>query len=311
MQFSDPNANMYGYGGDSGMPYMGVTRQPRRQSRRGGCLRGLLVLILIVVVLAFLGHLALGLSIGNGPTVIPVSTSPTVIIEASLTSSDDANLIHIHGGGPAGQISVQTALLLNLPLGFAMSYQESSDHSVVIMDMDSLGGDGTLNVTVPTGSAVKITSNADPILVENVTGQMDVTTDSSTLVIQNSTLSALSLAQSNSGTIKLLNVTLSGSTNVDNNSGDIVFQGSVENGTNQFTANGGLLAVTLLSGTSTHIDATTNAGNITSTLPGAKVQQSASGSGSELHTQVGTSPLASLTLANNQGNITINEQGGL
>jgi hypothetical protein len=302
---------MYGYGGDSGMPYMGVTRQPQRRSRRGGCLSGLLVLILIVVVFAFIGHLALGFSIGNGPTVIPVSTSPTVIIEAQLTSSDDANLLHIHGGGPAGQISVQTAMFLNLPLGFAMGYQESSDHNVVILDMDSLGGDGTLNVTVPTGSAVKISANSDPILVENVTGQLDLATDSSTLVIQNSTLTALSFAQSDSGTIKLLNVKLSGSTNVDNDSGDIVFQGSVENGTNQFTENNGELDVTLQAGTATHIDATTNQGNITSTIPGAKAQQSTEGGGLELHTQVGTSPLASLTLDNNQGNITINEQGGL
>lgn len=292
MQFSDPNANSYGYDsfGNSGMPYMGMGQQRRRAPGRGrlGCLATLLVLFL----LGWLASALIGLSLVWGPTVIPVSSHPTLIVESDVYNNSVINkpVLHIHAGGPSGQIIIRPDRLLNIPFGFPERYQESSDHKTVIYDYDlPIDAGGTFDITVPALTDLKVDTNSWGLQVEGVTGQMILTTNSGALTVSNCHLSGPSLLRSNGGAI--------------------TFQSTLDpGGIAQFDNNSGPITVNLPQSANVHLDAAATNGTITSNISQASVQPS--GSGAELHTDLGAAPRAILSLFNNQGTITINEQGG-
>ncbi len=292
MQFSDPNANLYGDNayGNAGMPYVGV-QQRRRRNRGRGCLGCFATLLLIVLVGWLVSSLA-GLPLVWGPTVVQVGPHPTLIIESQVYDQSVINkpLLHIYAGGQNGQIRIQPVRPLGIPFGLPELYQESSDHETVIYDYN-LSGDqaGTFDITVPALTDLKVDTNSWNVLVEGVTGQMVLTSNSGSLTVNNCQFTGPSLLRDNNGAI--------------------TFQGTLDpHGTTRFDDNGGPILVKLAQSANVHLDAITNAGSITSTLPQTRVQSSVSGF--ELHADMGTAPRATLTLSNNQGNITLNPQGG-
>lgn len=310
MQFSDPNAGLFGDGspynapyGNTGMPYMGG--QPGRRVRRRGCLGCLVPLVVILAIFA-LFNFGFGLTFHWGPTVIQVSANPTLVL-ASIHNPHST--IHIHAGGNNGQIVIQPIRPLNLPFGLAESYQQTSDHQTVIYD---LGSDvaGVFDITVPAQTNLKLDANDASLLVDGITGQMHLETNSGTLIVNQSTIIGPSLLRSNSGKIQATQDHLSGEVTVDNNSADTVFQGTLDPvGSYRFTGNGGSLGLTLPPNTAVQVNASTISGSINSNIAGAKAQTTVSGFA--LQAALGTAPRAQLTLYNNAGSITINEQGGL
>jgi hypothetical protein len=311
MQFSDPNANLFGDGtpygspgasspyGNMNMPYMGQTV---RRRRRRGCLGCLILLLFVVLLLAGIAF-AWNITIIEGPTVIKVGAHPTLIIESA---SNPRSVIHIHTGA-SGQIAIQPLRPLNLPFGPPETYQVSSDQQTIIYDLAPTLS-GIFDITVPPQTDLKIDANDASVLIEGVSGQMALVTNSGLLTVQHCHVQGPSLLRNNSGVINVLHDQFSGSVDIDNNSGDLTFQGGLDAaGTYHFTENGGLLTVTLPVNSAAHIDASTPNGSIISSLPGTKVQQGASGS--ELHTDLGTAPRGQLTLYNNGARIMVNEQG--
>lgn len=311
MQYSDPNANPFGYGspydspygGSGGMPYMGG--QVRRRGRRWGCLGlGCLVPLVIAGLLFALFSFGFNWSPHTGPTVIPVGPNPTLVVESV---SNAHTRLSIHAGTNNGQIIIQPPSQFNF--GGPELYQETRDHQTVIYDLD-LNVSGTFDITVPAHTNLQVNASQVATTVEGITGQMHLETLNGTLTVNNDTLTGPSLLRSNSGEIHATGVHLSGQVTVDNNQAGITFQGTLDPaGSYAFSGNGGAITLTLPQNSALQINAATNSGSITSNIPGVKAQPS--NSGFVLQAGVGGSPRAQLTLYNNSGSITVNEQGGL
>lgn len=282
--------------------------QPGSQYRRRGCLRylgclvPLVILALVLAMVSFIGNI----TVSWGPTVIKVGAHPTLVVESQ---ANQHTTIHIHAGGPDGQITLQSPRLFNLPFGFSDTYQRTSDTQTVIYDLP-VNVAGIFDFTVPAQTDLKVDTNDASVLIEGVTGQITAITNSGSLTVQRCNLTGPSLLQSNSGDLKALQDHLSGSVTLDNNSGSLTYQGSLDPAGNyHFSGNGQPITLTLPLNSAVHIDATTNSsGSITSNLPGARVQNGTTGP--ELHADLGTAPRAQLSLYNNGGSITVNEQGG-
>ncbi len=312
MQFSDPNAGFSGDNspynmsyGNVGMPYMGEQPGKRFSRRRRGCL-GCLVPLLILLAISGLLTLGCGLAFHWGPTTIQVGANPTLLLES--VSNPDSQ-IFIHAGTNNGQISIQPVRPLNLPIGLAENYQETGDHRTVIYDLGS-NVSGTFDITVPAQTNLKIDTNNASLLVNGITGQMHLETNSGTLIVKNSTINGPSLLRSNSGEIQASQDHLNGPVTFDNNSAGITFQGTLAPaGTYRFTGNGGSIGLTLPQNAAIGVSASTNNGQISSNIAGVKAQTSTIGF--TLQANLGTTPRAQLILYNNGGSITINEQGGL
>ncbi len=308
MQFPDPNAGLSGDGPPynfAGIPYID---QPRGQYRRRGCQRylgclvPLLIILLILAGVSFIGNI----TVSWGPTVIKVGAHPTLIVESQ---ANEHTTIHIHVGDPGGQITLQSPHLFNLPFGFSDAYQKTGDAQTIIYDLPPTVS-GIFDFTVPAQTDLKVDSNNASVLIEGVTGQMTVMTISGSLTVRHCNLIGPSLLRSNSGELKALEDHLSGSVALDNNSGSLTYQGSLDPaGSYHFTGNGQPITLTLPLNSAVHIDATTlNSGSITSNIPGVKAENASAGQA--LHADLGTAPRAQLSLYNNGGNITVNEQGG-
>lgn len=302
MQFSDPNPEI-----SRGSPFRRQQRQRVPFRRYIGCLSTLLILALIIALIGFIWNL----SITWGATVIQVGAHPTLIVKSEGYNPSVINptVIHIHSGGSNGQIVLKTTRPLNIPFGFSEIYQVSSDHRTVIYDVDPTAT-GTFDITVPAQTDLKVDTNSAILQVEDVTGQMVLTTNSGALTLKNAHVSGPSLLRSNTGAISALQDQLSGSVTMENSDAAITFQGSLDPfGVYRFTGYDKPISVTVPQSTAMHIDATTiNKGTITSNFPGVKAQSLYSGF--DLHTDVGAAPRAVLSLHSNGGSITINQQEG-
>lgn len=304
MQFSDPNAGLFGDGspyGNVGLPYRGQ----RRRYRGRGCLGCLIPLFVIAVVLALISF-AWDLTINWGPTIIKVGAHPTLVIE---NVNNPHSQIHIHAAGSKGQIVIQPNRPLNLPFGLSESYQISNDQQTVVYDL-GIDVSGIFDIAVPAQTNLKVDANNAALLVEGITGRMTLVNNSGSLTVKNCNIVGPSLIQGNSGEIQTLQDHLNGSVIFDNNSAGITFQGALDPlGNYHFTGNGGSITLTLPQNTAANIDASTlNSGSITSNFPGVKAQSS--NNGFVLHANIGATPRAQLTLYNNGGSITVNGQGG-
>lgn len=290
MQFPASNADIYGqnpFGNGRNM----AAQQRARQSPLRGCL-GCLAPVLILVCLGGVVSILFGVRLIGGPTVIQVGSHPTLIVESDAYSNlvIDKPVLHIHAGGPSGQILIYPHHLLGIPFGFPEIYHEASDHQTVIYDYNAQpNATGTFDITVPAQTNLKVDTDNWSVQVEGITGQMVLTSNGGDLTVTNCHLSGPSLLRDNSGAISL--------------------QGLLDpTGTYQLANNSGPITATLPQSAHVHIDAATTSGAITSTVPQTKVQQGTSGA--NLHTNVGTVPRAGLALSNNSGSITINDQGG-
>lgn len=308
MQFSNPNAGPFSDGSPYDSPYGGAGPMPsmggQRTRRRGrGCLGCLGSLVLLVVLFALISY-GFGLTFHWGPTTIQVGSNPTLVVESV---SNPHSQLFIHAGPTNGQIVIQPVRPLNFPFGLAERYWETNDQQTVIYDL-GINASGTFDITVPAQTNLKVDTNNAALLVDGITGQMHLETNSGNLIVKNSTLLGPSLIRSNGGDLQATRDHLHGSVTFDNNSAGITFQGSLDPAGNyHFTCNGNPITLTLPQNTAVQVNASTNGGSINSTIPGARAQQS--GSGFALQASLGTAPRAQLTLYNNGGSITLNEQG--
>jgi len=242
--------------------------------------------------------------IHTGPTVIQVGSNPTLVVESY---SNPHTQIHIHAGANNGQITIQPPSQFNL--GGAENYQETKDHQTVIYDLD-YNISGTYDITVPAHTNLKVNANEANAIVEGITGQTHLETLDGTLIVKNDTLTGPSLLRSNSGEIQATGDNLSGNVTVDNNQAGITFQGVLDpTGNYHFSGISGSIVLTLPQNSALQINASTIKGSINSNIPGARAQTSTVGF--TLQASLGGTPRAQLTLYNNGGNITVNEQGGL
>jgi len=288
-------------------PYMGQAQY----RRRGSCLRSLFVFIIVVALLGVGGTFIARNTILVGPTTISVSAHPTLVIDSKAnngsTFTRDSTSIHIHAANTGNKIVLQAMNPYGIPLSLSVPipYDRSSDGSTVIIDVDSLQS-SRIDVTVPAATNLKSDTNSKNIEVDGVTGQMVLTSNSGSITVTNSTLSASSLLANNSGVINATQDTLSGPVTFNNNEGPITFNGSIDSsGVYQFQSNSGAINVTFPRNASFHLDATVNSANnasITTDFPGLSVKNAA------IHANVGSPPRAQVTLYSNGGSIKLHAQ---
>jgi len=297
--FQYSNAGPYSYTGQA------------QYRRRGSCLRSLFVFIVIVALLGVGGTFIARNTILVGPTTISVSAHPTLVIDSQAnngsTFTRDTTSIHIHAANTGNKIVLQAMNPYGIPLSLSVPipYDRSSDGSTVIIDVDSLQS-SRIDVTVPAATNLKSDTNSKNIEVDGVTGQMVLTSNSGSITVTNSTLSASSLLANNSGAINATQDTLSGPVTFNNNEGPITFNGSIDSsGIYQFQSNSGPIDVTLPRNASFHLDATVNSANnasITTDFPGLSVKNAA------IHANVGSHPRAQVTFYSNGGSIKLHAQ---
>ncbi len=252
--------------------------------RTWGCLISLLLLLTLGTAAILFGSSVLAI----GPTTITVSSHPILILNND--TYNNAPVIHIHSSAIRNQIVLQPT---GAPVHFTIPYDQTSDHSTVIVDAGIVDSQ-QLDITVPATTSLKISTNTGNIEVDGISGQMVLLTNGGSITVTNSTMTNASLINANTSAIKVLQSTLSGPVTLSNNQGSITFDGSLAaQGNYQFLSNQGVIDVTLPRTTSFHIDAEVTNGSITTDFPGLQVEQSA------IHSDVGTPPRAQLTLNNN------------
>lgn len=290
-------------------PYSYMGQAQYRQ--RGSCLRRLSIFLIVVALLGIGGTFIARNTILVGPTTVPVSAHPTLVIDSHAnngsTFTRDTTSIHIRAANTGNKFILQALNPYGIPLQLSVPipYDRSSDGSTVIIDVDSLQS-SRIDVTVPTATNLKSDTNSKNIEVDGVTGQMVLTSNSGSITVTNSTLSASSLLVNNSGAINATQDNLSGPVTFNNNEGPTTFNGSIDSsGVYQFQSNSGPIDVTLPRNTSFHLDATANSANnasITTDFPGLSVKNAA------IHADVGSPPRAQVTLYNNGGSIKLHAQ---
>lgn len=256
--------------------------------RTWGCLIPLLLLITLGTGAVLFGSTVLAI----GPTTITVSSHPTLILNND--TYNNAPIIHVHPSAIRNQITLQPA---DGPVHFTIPYDQTPDGNTVIVDANTVES-RLLDITVPATTSLKISTNTGNIEVDGISGQMVLLTNGGSIIVTNSTLTNASLINANTSAIKVLQSTLSGPVTLSNNQGTITFDGSIAaQGNYQFLSNQGPIDVTLPRTASFHIDADVTTGSITADFPGVEVQQSA------IHSDVGASPHAQITLTSNNADI--------
>jgi hypothetical protein len=291
-----------------------------RGDRRGGCLRGLMFLISVLFVLFILTitipqvdilHLFHGRVTGTGEsTVLAVSSHPTLVIDSEVSSSSrfenqDKAPIHIQAVATNQKLTLNAANVATDPNDGSASrvihYSQTQGGDVTTLQVLS-GYTGSINITVPMQTNLKISTLSSSVEVIGVTGQMVLLTNSGLLRIKNSTLSGASVLDSNSGSIEVEQSTLEQVVTLSNNSGPITFNGRLNaRGNYHLIDNSGRIDVTLSSKDAFHLDAVVNGGTIAAEFPRL------TGTNKEMHGDVGGSNRAQLSLYNNSGSIKIQQ----
>jgi Toastrack DUF4097 len=294
-----PYAGQNYYPGPGQQPYYGPPYAPPYRRHRAWPW----ILLAVFLVLVFSWIIGMTFTIGgvnlspyaNSVTEAPrhfaVGATPTVVI------NNDIGSIHVQSAGTASDVTIQATR----HSGFGgnvndvqVSYVQNSAANTISVNVyrpsnttffNSTGVD--FQVTVPSKASLELKTNTGGLDVTGVSGQMTL--------------------RSNTGSIEVRDGTLSSSSLLNTNTGSITFNGSIGNtGSYQFTTNTGSVNVTLPAGSSFHLDATTDTGSITSDFPGVYVQHP-NFTGALAHSDVGSSPQATVTLSTNTGSINLHE----
>ena len=202
----------------------------------------------------------------GGPITITVSAQPKIIIDRNSGS------VHVTAG-QAGKVSIQAT---GNTYGDGITYQKSGN--VITFNLDNVETNN-VNLTVPPQADLDITTNDGDITVDGISGQISLSTNGSSLTATH--------------------VTFSGNSKMDVNSGNITFNGALDPTSNDvFDNNDGIIGLTFPANGAFHVDASSNGDDkIASDFPQIVV------SGDEAHGDVGSAPLAQVTVTTNAGSI--------
>jgi hypothetical protein len=285
-------------------PLSGEKIYPHRGRRSGP--RGFAIALIVTVALLALiggvfgygfqsmsGHSAYSVPAMVETQMFKVSTSttPTLII------NDHVGTIQVQPGGPGNTVEVDVTShgmgLGGNPGAMPVIFAESADDSTITVNVGNPSGNFMgLNetdfvVTVPKSMNLQLTTNRGSIDVSNISGQMQLSTDT--------------------GFITATQDSLSGPSSMETNTGSIIFDGTVTPGGNyQFITSTGSIHTTLPGDAGFHLDAVTNAGSITSDVPGVTIEQHSLGASA--HDDIGDTQGTTISLKTNTGSISLSVQ---
>ncbi len=222
-----------------------------------------------------------------------VSTTPT----PTVVLNNDTGSIQVRAGGTGSEVIIQATKYTGLGSNannVQVSYNQDSATNTITVNVNRSTGFNFFTspkvdfvVTVPSMAALQLHTNTGSIDVSGVSGQMQLT--------------------SNTGSVAARDGLLTGSSKLGSNTGSITFNGSIDtSGSYQFTTNTGSVDVTLPANSVFHVDATTDTGSITSDFPGVIVEHP-NFTGAVAHSDVGSSPQATVTMSTNTGSIHLHQ----
>jgi DUF4097 and DUF4098 domain-containing protein YvlB len=230
-------------------------------------------------------------SVTETPRHFAVGATPMVVI------NNDIGSIHVQSGGAGSDVTIQATK----HAGFSgnindvqVHYSQNTTTNTITVNVDRTTNATFFNspsvdfqVTVPKSASLELKTNTGGLDVTGVSGRMSV--------------------RSNTGSVEVRDGTLSSGSLLNTNTGSITFNGLIgETGSYQFTTNTGSINVTLPAGSSFHLDASTDTGSVTSNFPGVNVQHP-NFTGAVVHSDVGSSPQATVTMSTNTGSINLHE----
>jgi hypothetical protein len=240
----------------------------------------------------------------HGQLTLSVTSHPTVIIE------NDAGFIHVKTGSASNMVTLQLGQSSNGSSNSGngtIPYTETSDHSTIILSLSPPDG-SDLTVTVPATSDLKLHTNDGEIMVDGVSGQMNLVSNTGSVTVTHSTINSASILNDNTGAINATQDMLQGHVTLSNNSGSITFSGSIDPlGICTLQDNGGTVDMSLPATSSFHLDVTGNIDTFTTDFLGIPMQNAAFGPG-EIHTNVGHDPGATLSIDLNGGPAVLHKQ---
>jgi hypothetical protein len=243
----------------------------------------------------------LGTSTSASPTIIPVGSHPTIILDSSLGA------IQVRTGSSNTQVSIQALSQAKTPVG-PLNYTRSSDGRTITINVSIELDPSEIDLVVPKMTDLKLNSNVDGITVTGVSGQMSLTTNTGPITLSQDTLNGLSIVNADSDQINATQVSLSGQVSFKTNIGSLTFSGTLDpKGTYHFETNTGDLDITLPLKSSFHLDVSTNTGTTATDFPGLQNAFSNVSFSNDGHGDVGNSPRATVKLKTNTGAITLHK----
>ena len=280
-----------------GPPYAPYAPPPRRRNPWPWIVLAV-VLVLVFTWIVGLTFAGIGFnfmgytnSVTETPRHFTVSATPTVVI------NNDIGSINVQSGGTGSDVTIQAtkhAGAGNNVNDVQVSYDQNSAANTITVNVERTTGFNFFNspsvdfvVTVPSSAALELKTNTGGLDVSGVSGRMSL--------------------RSNTGSVSMRDGVLTASSILQSNTGSITFNGSIsQTGSYQFMTNTGSINVTLPASSVFHVDATTDTGSITSDFPGVNVQHP-NFTGAVAHSDVGSSPQATVTLTTNTGSIYLHQ----
>ena len=219
----------------------------------------------------------------------------TMNIYPKLVLNNDIGSIHVRATSSGNVITVQatkhSSSWTNLN-DIQMSYAQNTATNTVTVNVDRLNTptfftalNVDFDVTVPSAAALQLKTNTGSINVSGVSGQMELS--------------------SNTGSLEVNDGTVGGNTELTTNTGSVTFNGTIEqSGIYTFTTDTGSVNVTLPAESVFHVDASAATGSINTNFPGVVVQHRQL-VGSDAHGDVGASPQATISLRTSTGSINL------
>lgn len=276
-----------------------VPRYERTRHRTGR------MVVLVVLIALLTALIVVGAWIGYrllNPTAIRTTTETHAFTlsagtQPALIVSDDNGFVHVQPGA-GNTVTVRTTKVGDSfgasPDDFKVSYSQSGNTINIQVSNDSIHpfdfsttSQADIEVSVPTSSDLRITTNSGDITTTGIHGKI-------TLI-------------SNSGSVEAENVALEDTSNMSSDSGSITMHGSIDtSGRYMFQSNSGNVNVTLPRSMSFHVNLTSNSGTITNNFPLVSTRQS-DPSNKTVSGDVGSSPQATVTMQSDSGSLRLGQ----
>jgi hypothetical protein len=260
------------------------------------------IVLAVLLILVFTGVLGTLIAVfGNNYTGFSSTQTETrhftVTTASTVVINNDIGNLQVRAGSTASDVTIQASKHAG-PGGnmsdLQVTYNQSSEANTLTVNVNRSTGFNFFNspsvdfeVTVPANTALEFKTNTGSIDVSGVSGRMSL--------------------RSNTGSVSMRDGALTSSSILQSNTGSVTFNGSIsKTGSYQFTTNTGSVNVTLPASSVFHVDATSDTGSITSDFPGVSVQHP-NFTSSVAHSDVGSSPQATVSLSTNTGSIYLHQ----
>lgn len=260
------------------------------------------IVLIVVLVLGLLGAASyLSSSVFGKTTNLPqrsfqVTGTPTLVIK------NDTGKVHIQRGSDSTvsvKASEYTGFFDNPDNIQVTTTQNGNEIDVIVTEKDSFHigisyEKVDLDIVLPASSNIQANLDTGNIEISDVSGQMNLETDTGSIDIKRADISGNSSFNVDTGSIDFENGSISGQTHFSTDTGKITFDGSLApNGNYTFEADMGSIDLTLPADSSFSLDARTDTGKVNNDFASSSV---------------GSNPTSKLQIITDTGSISLRKK---